>query len=100
MSPADAFLIGSSALLGLLVGSFLNVVAHRLPRGRRKTDPIQSFQVPASRTVGFGNMNDVQHQRQTILRISATFLRPIRAMGQMADSRLKPTAIRGGVARA
>ena len=29
---ADGFLWGAVALLGLVVGSFLNVVVHRLPR--------------------------------------------------------------------
>lgn len=39
MTLTSILLIGGSGLLGLVVGSFLNVVAHRLPRGRSVVHP-------------------------------------------------------------
>ncbi len=39
MSPGVALVVGVTALVGLVVGSFLNVVAHRLPRGESLVSP-------------------------------------------------------------
>ncbi|GAA4967472.1 prepilin peptidase [Kineococcus glutinatus] len=50
MAPADAggALVAIAAVLGLLIGSFLNVVVHRVPRG-------ESVVTPASRCPGCGH---------------------------------------------